>query len=157
QADRDENEEPRPEAHGSDEADRACGADRRGGEADEDTVRNPRAERTPAELVEGVGPDSDREPEGRCGSAEAAPRDRGCEAPSDDDVGDVPGGVRRMEQGDVVPPSPRRERVPGRPRLGGLGFGHCLTPHMTTAAPRLNLLAWTWRRPAALHSSSWRT
>ena len=109
-----------------------CDGDR--GESDEDGARDARPQRPPAQLVECVRADADGEPECEHRGPEPSPRDDGSEASADDDVGEVPGGVRRVEQRDVVAPAAALERVPRRP--GGRS-AHAFCPHMTTPPPRL--------------------
>ena len=79
---------------------------------------------------------ADGEPECEHRRPEPPPRDDGSETSADDDVGEVPGGVRGVQQRDVVPPAPTLERVP---RGSGGRSAHAFRPHMTTPPPRLSL------------------
>ena len=89
-ADRDEQGDPGLEGDRARNSDRARRADRDRGQGDEHGARNPGSERAPAQLVERVGADADREPESGHRCAEASPDDRGRQAASDDDVREMP-------------------------------------------------------------------
>src|SRR6476619_5511228 len=91
--------------------------------------------------------DAHGEEEGEHREPEPAPRDVGDEAAADDDVREMPGRVRRVQQRHVVTPTASRQRVEGGP--------HALTPEITTPPPRLIRRASTSPMPAARHSSSW--
>ena len=113
------------------------------------------------QLVERVRPDADGERERDDDRAEPAPGDRRREASADHDVREVPGGVREVEERDVVTPASRRERVEGRPHASGrlrpALRAHDLAPHITTPPPRLRRRTSTSCRPASRHHSSWRS
>ena len=70
----------------------------------------------PLQLVERVGADADGEEERRERRRERRDAKAGRERGSDHDVREVPGGVGRMEERDVVAPATRRERVERRAR-----------------------------------------
>ena len=72
-------------------------------------------QRAALELVEGVRADSHRQRKREDGEPETSPGDAGDETAAHHDVGEVPGGVRDVEQRHVVAPAARRERVEGRP------------------------------------------
>ena len=97
-----------------DDADRAGAQDRDTRERDEHPIGDLGAQRSPVQLVEGVGTDPDGEGERGDGGAEPFPGDDGRQAAADDDVRQMPGRVGRMEQRHVVPPAAALERVPGR-------------------------------------------
>src|SRR6266545_1281107 len=158
--DGDEEREPCLEGNRAHNADRAGAHNRDTGKRDKNPVGDLRAQRSPVQLVEGVRTDSDSECERGDNGAEPLPSDDGREAATDDDVGQVPRRVGRMEQRHVVPPAAALERVPGR--TGDLlnRLRHdvpVFRPRMTTAAPRLSRLTSTPWRPAACHHSSWRS
>ena len=81
EADRDEQGDPGLEGDRARDADRARRADRDRGQRDEHGARNPGSERAPAQLVERVRADPDREPESDHRGAEASPDDAGARQP----------------------------------------------------------------------------
>src|ERR1035437_701725 len=112
------------------------------------------------ELVERVRGDSDREEEGQQGGDELDAVDRWGEAGADQNVGKVPGRVRRMEDRPNVAPPPtgpscviggsERLRAQVRPRTAHLDF----RPHMTRPPPTLIARCSTSIIPAAFHAST---
>ena len=77
-----------------------CAADTRKGPG-----RDAGAQRTSVQLVEGMGADADAEEEPEQAPPEPVEADRVGKCGADGDVGQVPGGVRRVQQGDPVAPT----------------------------------------------------
>ena len=141
-----------------DDADRAGAPDGDPGERDEHPVGDLRAQRPPVQLVEGVRADPDGEGERGDGGAEPVPGDDRRQAAADDDVGQMPGRVGRMQQRHVVPPAAALQRVPGRDRAPrARRRGSCLPSPDDDGAPKLSRRTSTPCRPAACHHSSWRS
>ncbi len=98
------------------------------------------------ELVERVGSHAHRQEEREHGEPEAAPGGIGDEAAARDDVGEVPGGVGEVEQGDDLPPATGAEGVPGGP--------HPRRPQTTIPPPRLSRRLCASTMPASRHVAS---
>jgi len=91
------------EDHGAGEAN--------GGDGHEGAARDGGAQGPTVEFVDGVGGHPDGEEEGQEGGDQTRRLDSGGETGSDHDVGEVPGGVGRVEQGPPVAPAPAPRRV----------------------------------------------
>ena len=116
QADRHQRDEPESERERADDADRARRSDRRGCEGHQGRARNRGTERSAPQLVECMRADPHGERERGDDGAEPLPGDLVREAAADHDVRQMPGGVGRMQQRDVVAPAAPLQRVPGGPR-----------------------------------------
>ena len=110
-ADRDEREDPERLRDRDRDPDRRARRDRDDRQRDEHPGRDARPQRPSVELVERVRADAHREREREHGEPERPPGDDGREAAADDDVREVPGRVRRVQQRDVVAPAAAPERV----------------------------------------------
>ena len=129
-ADRDEREDPERPLERDDDADRGRGRDRHDRQADEHArgiwmsravvrrARRAHARRRPCARANA----SDRE-------GERPPVHGRREAPADDDVREMPGGVREVEERDVLAPAARAERVERGARGGAtVASAHCAGP-----------------------------
>src|ERR1700675_1571210 len=97
-----------------------------------------------------MGADAHPEEKRKEGEAEHVALEVGSKPCSDRDVREMPERVRRMQQRDVVAPSPWRERVEG----GTGGAGHVRRPQVTIPPPRLRRCEVAPAIPAASQSSS---
>src|SRR5207248_8387554 len=147
-----ERQQPEVEGDGDRNPDRGGACERAGGEDDEDRRRDPRPERTAVQLVESVRADAEAEEEGRHRQREPCSLDVRGEGRADDDVAQVPGRVRQVEQRHVVAPAAGSERVEG-----GTCLAHARLPQITIAPPRLKRRCRNSSMPAARQSSSWRS
>ncbi len=148
-AHRDEDQESRAGAAHARNAEyqRAHQGDR--GDGDEDAARYACVQWSSVHLVERVrgDPDGEEEPDDGRGEPETVcvRRERG----ADDDVREVPGRVRRMQDGPPVAPAPGTRRVERRARRSHRsGF----RAHMTMPPPRLIARVCRSVRPAASHA-----
>ena len=111
-----------------------------------------------------MGGDADRQEEGQEGRSQPIVADGRGEGGAQDDIAEVPEGVGRMEEGDVVAPGAQLQGVEGGAIIVGRPRGNrplatqepheALVPHMTSAPPNDSRLACTSGKP---HSRQSRT
>ena len=135
----------RGDLHDPDGPHRGGPDERDGSDRDEHTVRYRRPQRPAPELVERVRRQAHAEEEPEQAQSEPVQVQLRRGRRPERDVGEVPDGVGRVQEGPPVAPTSRCERVERRPVLGHDDF----TPQSTTADPNRNDLVRTWRIPAA--------
>jgi hypothetical protein len=101
----DKHEEPRIDRESPNDADRHGGGDRDNREPDEHACWNLRAERSPVQLVECMRPDAHRESECDERRPETGDGELRAQGGSDGHEGEVPGGIGRVQERDVVAPT----------------------------------------------------
>ncbi len=161
----DERTDPWIDRDRADDTDGGRTGNRRSGESRKQRARDLRPQRSPVQLVEGMCSDADREEERDECRAKAGDGELGSERRADDDIAQMPGRVREMQDGQVVAPAARCERVERRsgdvkgwPRAHAEPESELVSrsrdPQMTAPPPRLMTRRSTSDRPASRQSSS---
>ena len=149
----DEEEEPEARSERDADADRSCACERQDREAEERPSPDAGLQRTSVQLVERMRGNPHPEEEGDQRETEDPGAEMGRERRADRHIGEMPQGVGRVQQGDVVAPAAGCERVKRRPD----GAAHSRSPQVTIPPPRLRLRDLTCSMPASTQSSSRRS